>query len=122
MSAPFPIRIGRVYDQGEDAGARILVDRLWPRGMAKAAVALDSWPKDVTPSTELRKWLHADPSRWPEFCERYRAELAARPDALATCLGWCRKGPVVLLTAVRDPAHSQAAVLRDILREHLEQA
>jgi uncharacterized protein YeaO (DUF488 family) len=123
VSPPFPIRIGRVYDHRAEAGARILVDRLWPRGVTKAALALDAWPKDVTPSTELRKWFHADPSRWPEFCERYRAELAARPEAVATCLGWCRKGPVVLLTAARDPGRSQAAVLREVLGERLvEQA
>ena len=116
----FPIRIGRVYDHGAEEGARLLVDRLWPRGLAKADLKLDGWPKDVTPSSELRKWFHADPSaRWPEFRERYRAELAASPDAVAACLDRCRKGPVILLTATRDPEHSQAAVLRDFLDERL---
>lgn len=119
----FPIRVGRVYDHGSEEGARLLVDRLWPRGVAKADLRLDGWPRDLTPSTQLRKWFHADPSgRWTEFRERYRAELQARPDAVAACIERCEKGPVILLTAARDPEHSQAAVLRDFLDDRLAEA
>lgn len=93
MSAPFPIHIARVYDPPEARiGAALLVDRLWPRGVAKADLRLDEWPKDATPSTELRKWFHTDPSRWPEFRLRYRGQLDSAPDAVETCLAWCRKG------------------------------
>lgn len=117
-SQAFPITIARVYDTPDPAaGARLLVDRLWPRGIAKADLPLDDWPKDITPSNELRKWFHADPTRWPEFQTRYRAELATHPEAVARCLDWCGKGPVVLLTASRDLDHSQAPVLRDYLAE-----
>lgn len=121
----FPIRIARVYDHDPAAvqGARLLVDRLWPRGIAKADLHLDDWPKTVTPDTGLRKWFHADPeARWPDFRSRYRAQLDSMPDAVAPCLDWCRKGPVVLLTAARDPERSHAAVLRDFLTDRMEKA
>lgn len=115
--APFPIRIARVYDPpGPGDGARLLVDRLWPRGVAKTALPLDGWPKAAAPAPELRAWFHADPiARWPEFRRRYLAQLAADPAALAECLDWCRKGPVTLLSATRDRAHDHALVLRDHL-------
>lgn len=120
MRPPHPIHIARVYDPpGRDDGARILVDRLWPRGVARARLPLDLWPKEITPSDELRRWLHADPTRWPDFARRYRAELDAAGDHLAPLLELCRKGPVTLLTATRDPGHSQAPVLRDYLLETL---
>lgn len=110
------LRLGRVYDEIDaEAGARLLVDRLWPRGIAKARLALDAWPVGITPSSELRRWLHADPSRWEAFVTRYRAELDAAPDAVETVLDWCRAGPVILLTAARQPEHSHAGVLRDYL-------
>lgn len=101
-------------------GARVLVDRLWPRGVAKAELRLELWPKAITPETALRQWFHADPSRWPEFALRYRAQLAADPAGLRPCLALCRAGPVVLLTAARDPGRSHAAVLREVLTERLE--
>lgn len=121
MSASYPIHVARVYDPPETwHGAHLLVDRLWPRGIAKADLRLDAWPKDVTPSTELRKWFHADiPARWPEFQHRYGDELNASPEAVAECLNWCRKGPVTLLTASTDRDHNQAVALRDYLQAHL---
>ena len=123
MSAPFPITLARVYDPPVSNAARLLVDRLWPRGVAKTALHLDSWPKEAAPSDVLRKWYHSDrslePVRWSEFTRRYRAQLAADPAALDTCLDLCRKGPVVLLTAVREPDHSHASVLREVLTERL---
>ncbi|MEU6214789.1 DUF488 family protein [Streptomyces sp. NPDC047023] len=112
------IRLRRVYDPPEpDAdGVRILVDRLWPRGLAKAAAAVDEWPKAVTPSTELRRWFH-DGGSAEEFRARYEAELAA-PEAaaeLARLRALAGAGPVTLLTAVRVPGSGHAA----ILAEHL---
>lgn len=121
MTLRFPIHLARVYDADAPEGARVLVDRLWPRGLAKADLHLDGWPKQLTPDSELRKWFHADPeARWPGFRLRYRAQLESMPGALAQCLDWCRKGPVVLLTAARDPGRSHAAVLRDVLTDAME--
>lgn len=113
---PFPISVARVYDPpGIWVGARLLVDRLWPRGVAKADLPLDGWPKDITPSTGLRKWFHADPSQWEAFRRRYLDELAAHPAAVADCLALCRRGPVTLLTAARNREHNHAIILRDHL-------
>ncbi|MYS19484.1 Uncharacterized conserved protein YeaO, DUF488 family [Streptomyces sp. DvalAA-14] len=114
-------RVRRVYDPPEpDDGVRVLVDRLWPRGLAKARAQVDEWPKELTPSGELRAWLHADPERYDEFEQRYRAELAAAgPDADATLRRLrerARQGRVTLLTAVKEPEHSHVPVLLDRLR------
>ncbi|GAA3519775.1 DUF488 family protein [Aeromicrobium panaciterrae] len=107
-------RRGRAYDpRTPDDGARILVDRLWPRGLTKEAADLDLWPKDATPSTELRKWFHANPDRVEEFAERYRAELADAADALDEIR---TAGEVVtLLTASNDGEHVK--VLLEVLDE-----
>lgn len=122
MTPPHPIHIARVYDApGDTSGARLLIDRLWPRGVAKADLPLDDWPKEATPGTELRKWFHANTDRWPEFRRRYLDQLRDNPETLETTLAWCRKGPVTLLTAARDPAHSHAVVLRDHLTDLLTQ-
>lgn len=112
------IRVRRVYDPVEPGadGVRVLVDRLWPRGLAKAAAAVDEWPRAVTPSAELRKWFHGGGSAG-EFRRRYEAELAA-PEAvaeLARLRGLAAAGPVTLLTAVKDPASGHAAVLARLL-------
>lgn len=120
VGGPFPIRLARVYEAPDTAQrARLLVDRLWPRGVAKAALQLDFWAKEAAPSTGLRQWFHAAPRaaprRFAEFADRYRAELRDRPDAVEQCLVWCRRGPVLLLTAARDPGQSHAAVLGDHL-------
>ncbi|MFK0236079.1 DUF488 domain-containing protein [Streptomyces vinaceus] len=112
------IRVRRVYDPPEPGadGVRVLVDRLWPRGLAKAAAAVDEWPKAVTPSGELRRWFHAGGSR-EEFRRRYEAELAepAAAAELERLRGVAGAGPLTLLTAVRDPASSHAAVLAELL-------
>jgi uncharacterized protein YeaO (DUF488 family) len=114
------VRPGRVYDAPtSDDGLRILVDRLWPRGLTKAAASLDEWCKDVAPSTPLRRWYGHQPERFAEFRRRYLAELAG-PEARAA-VDRLRKllaqGPVTLLTASADIEHSQAAVLAKVLRE-----
>jgi uncharacterized protein YeaO (DUF488 family) len=113
-----PVRIARVYDApGADDGARVLVDRLWPRGLTKEAAALDEWLRDVAPSTELRKWYGHDPSLLDEFTARYRAELAEAPaaDALGSLRELSERGPIVLLTASKTVDISHAAVLADLL-------
>jgi uncharacterized protein YeaO (DUF488 family) len=116
---PPEVKVRRVYDDpGPDDGVRVLVDRVWPRGLSKAAARLDEWLKDVAPSTALRTWYGHRPERFAEFGRRYRGELADPPRAAAlrrlrTLL---REGPVTLLTATRDVDHSQAAVLVDVLR------
>ncbi len=113
------VRVRRVYDEPSgDDGVRILVDKLWPRGVAKAKARLDEWSKDVAPSSGLRTWYGHEPDRYEEFRSRYLAELrepgrAAEVDHLRA-LG--RKGPVTLLTATRDADHSEAAVLAEVLR------
>jgi uncharacterized protein YeaO (DUF488 family) len=114
------VRVRRVYEPPEpDDGVRILVDRLWPRGLAKDAARVDEWPKGLTPSTELRRWYHADDRPYEEFRERYEAELAA-PEA-AELLDHVRelagKGPVTLLTASRSPEAGHAEVLARLLED-----
>ncbi|WP_280412237.1 DUF488 domain-containing protein [Nocardia asiatica] len=113
-------RVKRVYDAPDpDDGVRVLIDRLWPRGITKAQARVDRWPRALTPSTELRRWFHADrDARGPEFARRYRAELAA-PDVrqdLRELRALAAEGPVTLLTAVQDPANSHVPVLLDVLR------
>jgi uncharacterized protein YeaO (DUF488 family) len=111
------VRVKRIYDEpDEHDGRRVLVDRVWPRGVAKDRAALDLWCKDVAPSTELRKWYGHDPDKRAEFAKRYRAELAtgAAADALAD-LG-ATTGRLTLLTATRELELSQAEVLAGLLR------
>lgn len=121
MSRAPDIGIARVHDAPDAMpGARLLVDRVWPRGVAKADLRLDEWVRDVAPSTELRKWFGHDPAKWDAFRDRYRAELEGKPEAVDRCLGWCRKGPVTLLFAARDREHNQAVVLREHLAERLK--
>ncbi len=123
MSEPHAIRIARVYDPPEAmVGARLLVDRVWPRGMRKADLGHDDWLREVAPSSDLRRWFGHDPEKWPMFQKRYRGELEASPDAVERCLAWCRKGPVTLLYAARDQDHNHALVLRNYLRERLDAA
>jgi uncharacterized protein YeaO (DUF488 family) len=100
-------------------GRRVLVDRLWPRGLTREKAALDDWAKDVAPSTELRRWFGHDPARWQAFAHRYREELVSRPEALQALLDAAAQGPMTLVYAARDEQHNEAVVLRDVLRERL---
>jgi uncharacterized protein YeaO (DUF488 family) len=112
------IRVRRVYDTpSPQDGARVLVDRVWPRGLRKDAARLDLWAKDVAPSTELRTWYQHDPAKFDEFRRRYTAELAqpGPAEALARLRVLAARQPVTLLTATRDAGISQAAVLAEIL-------
>lgn len=113
------IRVRRVYDEPTpDDGARVLVDRIWPRGLRTDAAHLDEWVKDVAPSTTLRRWFGHDPGKFAEFESRYRQELdePARRAALDTLRELAERGPVTLLTATRDVPHSHVAVLAELLR------
>ncbi len=113
------VRVRRVYDPAEpEDGVRVLVDRLWPRGLAKDAARVDEWPKAVTPSTELRRWYHAGEGSYEEFAERYEAELAADEAAAALdgVRALLRKGDVTLLTASKTPQESHATVLARLLQ------
>jgi uncharacterized protein YeaO (DUF488 family) len=109
--------IKRVYDApaGTD-GFRVLVDRLWPRGLSKARAHLDAWLKDLAPSTELRKWFHKDSARWPEFSRRYRAELRAQAALLEQLCARACSSRVTLLYAAQDSQRNHALVLRAVLR------
>ncbi len=113
------VRARRVYEEPEpDDGRRVLVDRLWPRGLSKVKASLDEWLKSVAPSDELRRWYGHDPQKFPEFERRYRAELKdpERAEALRHLADEARAGPVTLLTATGDLERSQAEVLVRILR------
>jgi uncharacterized protein YeaO (DUF488 family) len=110
------IRIKRTYEpRAPEDGRRILVERLWPRGVKKEKLAADEWMKDVAPSTELRQWFAHRTDRWEEFQRRYRAELDAAPAAWQPISSAGEKGTVTLLYSAHDPAHNSAVVLRDYL-------
>ena len=120
-SAP-DIDLARVHDDvGKTQGARLLVDRVWPRGVSKGDLDLDDWIKEVAPSSDLRKWFGHDADKWEEFRRRYRAELDENEEAVERCLAWCRRGPIILLYGAKDRDHNQAVVLREYLRERLAQ-
>ena len=113
------VRVRRIYDEPtRQDGTRVLVDRIWPRGMTKARAQLDEWCKQVAPSTELRTWYAHDPRRFAEFSRRYRAELAEpeRATALEHLRSLAGTGDLTLLTATKQPDISEAAVLADLLQ------
>ncbi|HEY8490603.1 MAG TPA: DUF488 family protein [Dehalococcoidia bacterium] len=114
------IRVKRAYDPpAAEDGRRVLVDRLWPRGLSKEAARLDAWLRDAAPSDGLRRWFGHRPERWEEFRRRYREELAG-PEAQAALrelAAWARDGDVTLLFAAKDPERNNAVVLREVLRE-----
>ncbi len=113
------IGVRRVYESPVPGdGRRLLVDRLWPRGLSKDAAALDGWYKEVAPSDALRRWYGHDPHRFPEFRRRYRAELRAAKDSVEALLQEVRRADVVLLYAAHDAEHNNAVVLREYLKEH----
>lgn len=118
MTETSAIRVKRIYeDPSADDGARILVDRLWPRGVSKERADLTEWLKDVAPSTDLRKWYGHDPAKFDEFSRRYRDELDddEHAEAFATLRDFARKGTLTLLTASKDVEISEAVVLEHVL-------
>ncbi len=113
-------RLMRVYEQaGAGDGRRVLVERLWPRGMSRKSLRLDAWLRDVAPSTDLRRWFAHDPSRWSEFRRRYFLELDARSEAWRELLAQGRRRRVTLLFSSHDLQHNNAVALRDYLEAKL---
>jgi uncharacterized protein YeaO (DUF488 family) len=110
----------RVYDkQKTKKGRQFLVERLWPRGVKKEALAIDGWLKQVAPSTGLRQWFSHDPKKWPEFRRRYFAELDKEPEAWKPLVEAARHGDVSLLYSSRDMEHNNAVALKDYVEKHV---
>ncbi|HKI98837.1 MAG TPA: DUF488 domain-containing protein [bacterium] len=111
-------RLKRVYEaRVPEDGTRVLVERLWPRGVRKEDPRVDLWLKDIAPTPDLRTWFAHDPAKWAEFQHRYRAELAANPDAVAKLRALLGEGPVTLVYAARDEERNSARLLLEWLRE-----
>lgn len=110
------VRLKRVYEVASvDDGTRVLVDRLWPRGVSKDRAALASWCREVAPSDGLRKWFAHEPARWEEFRERYKIELKRKIEPVAALRSLAKQGPLTLVFGARDEIHNEAVVLRDVL-------
>ena len=122
MSAPVPashVQIKRAYEPpAPEDGTRILIDRLWPRGIKKEALALDDWNKELAPSTALRQWFGHDPALWTEFQRRYAAELQPQAEHMEALRALARKGRLTLVYGAHDEAHNNAVVVRALLLAH----
>ena len=109
------LKIKRVYDKpAEEDGMRILVDRLWPRGLTKQKAKVDVWLKNIAPSTELRKWFAHDPEKWKEFIKKYKKELHENNEQAAILKGYLRQGTVTLVYGARDEVHNEALVIKQL--------
>jgi uncharacterized protein YeaO (DUF488 family) len=116
------INIKRAYEApSRDDGRRVLVDRMWPRGVTRKTLALDDWLKEASPSDALRRWFNHDPARWPEFVVRYGEELKTPParEALDELVRHAREEPLTLVYAASDEVHNNAVALRDVIVQHL---
>lgn len=114
------VQTKRAYDvEDKDKGYRVLVDRLWPRGVSKDDLGLDEWRKDLAPSDELRKWFGHDPERWSEFKKRYKKELSDKKDDIEHLRKKAKRRKVLLLFGAKDEEHNQAVVLRDMIAKGL---
>ena len=110
------IKLKRAYDRPTAGdGTRVLIDRLWPRGVTKADAAIDQWFKELAPSTALRKWFGHDPARWQEFRRRYAAEVHEHPEMLNQLRSMARRGTITLVFSAHDELHNDAVVLRELL-------
>ena len=110
------VKLKRAYEPAASAdGPRILVDRLWPRGVSKSRLALDQWMKDIAPSPGLRKWFGHDPARWTEFRARYAREVRANAELFSQLRDLAREGPITLVYSAHDERHNDAVVLRALL-------
>ena len=110
------IKVKRVYEKpNAKDGFRILVDRLWPRGLTKEKAAADLWLKDIAPSTELRKWFNHDPEKWKEFQKKYQKELEENKEVVSVLKEHVKQGPVTLLYAAKDEEHNEALVLKEFV-------
>jgi len=109
------LKIKRVYDKpAEEDGTRILVDRLWPRGLTKQKAKVDVWLKDIAPSTELRKWFAHDPEKWKEFIKKYKKELHENKEQAAILKEYLKQGTVTLVYGARDELHNEALVIKEL--------
>jgi uncharacterized protein YeaO (DUF488 family) len=119
MSSKVPaynVNVKRIYDPPAPSdGFRVLVDRLWPRGLSKDAAAFDKWVKDIAPSAELRRWFGHEPAPWNEFRQRYAKELNQRQNLLDDLRERARQGPITLVYSARDETHNNAVALRDLI-------
>jgi uncharacterized protein YeaO (DUF488 family) len=110
------IKVKRIYDSpSRGDGKRILVDRLWPRGVKKDEAKIDEWLKDIAPSDALRKWFGHDPRKWPAFREKYKKELQERSETIGRLRKEAKRGRVTLLFAAKDPEHNNAVVLKELI-------
>jgi uncharacterized protein YeaO (DUF488 family) len=110
------VQIKRVYEEpSEEDGTRILVDRLWPRGLTKEKARVDLWLKEIAPTNDLRKWFAHDPAKWPEFKTRYHAELKHNPEQMALLHQAIAKAPATLLYGAKDIDHNEAVILLEVL-------
>jgi uncharacterized protein YeaO (DUF488 family) len=111
------VRLKRAYEPAAAAdGRRVLIDRIWPRGVSREQARLDEWARELAPSSELRRWFGHDPARFAEFRRRYKAELAAQEEKLRELRGQAREGTVTLVYAARDTEYNDAVVLAELLR------
>lgn len=117
------LRLKRVYEPpAHSDGRRILVDRLWPRGLSRKNAAVDEWMKEIAPSAELRRWFGHDPQRWPEFKRRYKHELRAHADLVRVITARASRGTVTLVYGARDEAHNDAVVLAGVIRARVRRS
>jgi uncharacterized protein YeaO (DUF488 family) len=118
-NARLKVNLKRAYEApAKSDGQRILVDRVWPRGVTKEEILIDDWVKDVAPSTALRKWFNHEPPKWNEFKRRYFRELERRPDALKRLLAKSRAGTMTLVFGAKDAGHNNAVALKEYLEHH----
>ena len=117
------LKLKRAYEpESRSDGTRLLVERLWPRGLSKARLRIDAWLKDVGPSTKLRQWFSHDPDKWPTFRARYFRELDSRPEAWRPIVSAARRGTVTLVYSSRDTEHNNAVALKAYLQSKIRRA
>ncbi|MGH7627980.1 MAG: DUF488 domain-containing protein [Gemmatimonadales bacterium] len=117
------LRVKRAYEApAPEDGRRILVDRLWPRGLSRERAAIDEWVKEVAPSSQLRQWFGHDPAKWSEFRKRYRQELRQRKDLVHALASQAARGRVTLVYGARDEQHNDAVALAEVIRERLKRS
>jgi uncharacterized protein YeaO (DUF488 family) len=117
------LQLKRAYEaKAPSDGRRILVDRLWPRGLSKSRLAIDDWMKELAPSSELRRWFAHDPKKWPEFQRRYKLELRTHSELIDRLVSLARRGRVTLVFGARDEAHNDAVVLGAVVRRRMTRA
>ena len=115
------LQLKRAYQPAADSdGHRILVDRLWPRGLSKQTAAIDEWMKEIAPSAELRRWFGHDPEKWAEFRRRYKRELQGHSDMVSAIAALASRGPATLVYAARDEVHNDAVVLAAVVRARMK--